>query len=741
MTITTQVSRAVFTGNGSTTAFDFTFKALAASDLVVSVWTSGVEAVKTITTDYTVSLLTEGGTVTFLSAPANGTTVVVQRNMAYTQPTDFENQGSFYPATHGRSFDRATMQIQQIEDLMGRSPTLPASTALTFDPVLPQPAARRYLVVNSDNDGWALSDESPVADPTLRQDITNSGLITLKTDLAASSGSSLVGHIASGTGAAARTLQSVLRDSITPKDYDAAGDGSTDDTAALQDTIDEADGRTIDLLGLTYKVTSTLSLPSNTHLRNGRITFATAADSDVLFEAFGSVGTQYTLTAAPTKGSTSVAVSSATGLATGDWCFLQSTDDFSAIDSGKRGEWVRVLSVSGLTVNLEQRVRMTYTSGYTMYKPSLITNITLENLTLTGNGYTGSAAQYGIRAYLCRNVNIIRCVADSFGYAAYSLETVLGGNVTDTTATRSNLSTGAAYGVAMTGGCQGVTVKGGMYAYHRHGVTVGGTFFTEYGHAITGITTMACADAGVDVHPNAMGITITGNTIDCFTTDTTQTGDGITAQGASINIIGNIIRGWARDGILCQPLTSAPAQDDGWVISGNQLSNPRGVSGADGIVFSNEKGTGNTIRGLVISGNVIQGESATTGRGILIQNTTSGGPIRNYTISGNAVYSRSEALYIVAANLELIEDGAITGNSFNAITASAPVVSLVANADVSKYLTCISLAGNTIRGGTYGITLSNAPPRVNRGVNVIQGFATAATTGTFASTNGDDVTT
>jgi hypothetical protein len=551
----------------------------------------------------------------------------------------------------------------------------------------------------------------------------------------------LIGHIASGTGAAARTVQAVLRDFINPISFGAVGDGSTDDTTALTNTINAASGKTIDLLGKTYKVTTTLSLLSDTHLRNGKITFATAADSDVLFEAYGSVGTQYTLTAAPTKGATSVAVSSATGLAAGDWCFLQSTDNFSSSDSSKKGEWIRVLSVSGLTINLEQKVRQTYATSYTMYKPTMLSNITLEGLTLTGNGYTGSAAQYALRAYLCRNVSIIRCNADSFGYAAFSLETVINGNVTDCHSTRSNFTTGASYGVSITGGCDGVTVKGGRYSYHRHGVTVGGTFFTNFGITITGITTMACSDAGIDVHPNAMGVSITGNVVDCYCADATETGDGITAQGAGISIVGNHIRGWTRDGILAQPLSVAPAADDAWNISGNILSNPEAATGADGIVFSSEKGTGNAIRALVIANNSIEAESATTGRGLVIQNTTSGGPIRSISIVGNAMYVRDQAIAITAANLELIQDVAITGNTMQIVSSSVPVISLTANADVSKYLSCVTIAGNVIRGGTYGISLSNAPTDINRGVNVIQGFATAATTGTFDVTDGSDHTT
>ena len=51
--------------------------------------------------------------------------------------------------------------------------------------------------------------------------------------LSASTGSSLVGHIASGTGAVATTVQTKLRESVSVKDFGAVGDGVTNDTASL----------------------------------------------------------------------------------------------------------------------------------------------------------------------------------------------------------------------------------------------------------------------------------------------------------------------------------------------------------------------------------------------------------------------------------------------------------------------------------------------------------------------------
>jgi hypothetical protein len=62
----------------------------------------------------------------------------------------------------------------------------------------------------------------------------------LRTDLALSSGSSLVGFLQTGTGAVARTAQAKMRDEVSVKDFGATGDGSTDDTAAIQATFNAA---------------------------------------------------------------------------------------------------------------------------------------------------------------------------------------------------------------------------------------------------------------------------------------------------------------------------------------------------------------------------------------------------------------------------------------------------------------------------------------------------------------------
>lgn len=118
MTVATAVSENTYLSNGSATVYPFTFATLLATDIVVQiVATDSTVTQLALNTDYTVQNagFEAGGSITLTTAAASGVRVVIKREVPYTQPTDYKNQGSFYPATHERSFDRATMQIQQLK--------------------------------------------------------------------------------------------------------------------------------------------------------------------------------------------------------------------------------------------------------------------------------------------------------------------------------------------------------------------------------------------------------------------------------------------------------------------------------------------------------------------------------------------------------------------------------------------------------------------------------------------------
>ena len=81
MTISTTTIKNSFSGNDSVTEFTYTFKVVDEDHIqvIIRVDATGVETVKTKTTHYTVAGVDAagGGTVTMVSAPATGETLVL----------------------------------------------------------------------------------------------------------------------------------------------------------------------------------------------------------------------------------------------------------------------------------------------------------------------------------------------------------------------------------------------------------------------------------------------------------------------------------------------------------------------------------------------------------------------------------------------------------------------------------------------------------------------------------------
>ena len=116
MTITTTTSKVTYTGNNITTVFAYTFKIFADSEIKVY-----VDAVlKTLTTHYTVSGAgsASGGNVTFTTGntPGTGAKVVLLRNIAKTQVTDYVENDSFPAETHESALDKLTMLVQDVNN-------------------------------------------------------------------------------------------------------------------------------------------------------------------------------------------------------------------------------------------------------------------------------------------------------------------------------------------------------------------------------------------------------------------------------------------------------------------------------------------------------------------------------------------------------------------------------------------------------------------------------------------------
>lgn len=109
-----------YTGNNSTTVFSYPYVYIDQSDLIVQVITAGVISTKALGTDYSVTSTggtnvgyNSGSNVTFVSAPATGTTVIITRATAITQSSVYVNNDSFPAATTEASLDKAILIIQE----------------------------------------------------------------------------------------------------------------------------------------------------------------------------------------------------------------------------------------------------------------------------------------------------------------------------------------------------------------------------------------------------------------------------------------------------------------------------------------------------------------------------------------------------------------------------------------------------------------------------------------------------
>ncbi len=134
MTVSSTTTKNSYSGDGSTTTFAYAFKIFADADLTVILRSStGTETVQSLTTNYTVTNAgnANGGNVVFGTAPASGVTVVIRRNMAQTQSTDYVANDPFPAATHEDALDRLTFIDQQQQEEVDRSIKLSRTNTMT----------------------------------------------------------------------------------------------------------------------------------------------------------------------------------------------------------------------------------------------------------------------------------------------------------------------------------------------------------------------------------------------------------------------------------------------------------------------------------------------------------------------------------------------------------------------------------------------------------------------------------
>ena len=156
MTVSSTTTKVSYAGNGSTTAFAYTFKIFAAAEITVIIRSStGTETVKSLTTHYTLSNIgvDGGGNVTFGSAPASGETVVLIRNTPNTQTLDLVENDPFLSSSFEDTLDKITHQLIEQQEEIDRSIKVSRTNSITSSEFTTNASDRASKVLGFDSSG------------------------------------------------------------------------------------------------------------------------------------------------------------------------------------------------------------------------------------------------------------------------------------------------------------------------------------------------------------------------------------------------------------------------------------------------------------------------------------------------------------------------------------------------------------------------------------------------------------
>ena len=225
MTISTTTIKNSYSGDGSTTAFTYTFKITDQDDIDVIIRSAnGTETTKTITTHYTVSGVGNagGGTITFTSGniPTATETVLLRRSTPLTQGVDLIENDPLPADTLEDALDKLTAINQELQEQLDRSLKVSRTATLTTPEITDDATARAGKLLGFSADGNSL-------DAT----IDGSGVETSATNAANSATAAANSATAAASSAtSAETAKNAAEAALDTFDDDFLGSKTSDPT-------------------------------------------------------------------------------------------------------------------------------------------------------------------------------------------------------------------------------------------------------------------------------------------------------------------------------------------------------------------------------------------------------------------------------------------------------------------------------------------------------------------------------
>jgi len=368
-------------------------------------------------------------------------------------------------------------------------------------------------------------------------------LQTFDSNLALGAGGDSIGFLNTGTSAVVRTMRNRMQETVSVKDFNAKGDNSTNDSAAIQAAITAAAGRVVNFPAGTYIVTAKLTLPAGTTLvgDGSQRTFIVFRNCDG-FEAQGDqvnisdmyLWSQSATGVADPKNKTGIIVAGVNGGKLTQFCghrlYLRGWDNCILW----RYTWISSL-IECLTINCNVGLFLFGQSVNNYVTNSeLVANTGTAAITATKDSGAGSNNKpEGLMVTNTLLASATNCVIVSDFLSLGLVNCVI------------DLATSA--GVVLTD-CQAVMISscwiyGGLFGVVSNNTSTGTDL--EMGNSIIGCRIQAVAtNAGIIIGANNVGWSITGNTIksavECINTN---------ASSESIAITGNFLSTAATYGL------------------------------------------------------------------------------------------------------------------------------------------------------------------------------------------------